>query len=51
MAMFCGIELEEKYPRTAKCFEILFNKICEDSFPMKWNTTFIVSISKKKLTF
>ena len=26
-AIFCGIELREKYPNAAKCYEILFNKI------------------------
>ena len=38
----------EEYSFGAKCLEIIFNKIWNDSFPSSWNSASIVSIPKKR---
>jgi len=32
-AFFCNYDLEERFPSSSKCLEIIFNKIWEGSFP------------------
>jgi len=44
---FCNHDLEERFPSTSKCLEIILNKIKDGSFPNEWNSASTVFIPKK----
>jgi len=44
---FCNHDLEERFPSTSKCLEIILNKIKDGFFPNEWNSASTVFIPKK----